>query len=113
MSAGAVRLELDGHELMQAPDPSVVVKEAALREIALRHHYDGGEMEIVENDELLSRSSEAVALKVREAARAREWRDAHVADKGRTPTAAPFRWRVKVHFTRPETRGAFDRKREG
>ena len=105
--------EVDGRTLMSAPDGVEVIREQALREIRLRHHYDEPELAIVAEDPVFTRSCEGAYLRIREAASRREWREGKLSDRGKVPSALPFRWRVPVHYSRPKTRGFRDRERSG
>jgi hypothetical protein len=110
MSSGKIVIEIDGKALLAAQDGPAFVKAQALQEIRLQSHYDEHEMEFVEKDETFIESCEKAYLKVRDAASGREWKDAKVADKGETPTHAPFRWKIGIHYERPGTRGWLDRE---
>lgn len=102
-------IEVDGRTLSTAPDGVAVIREQALRELRLRRHYDDTEAELVAADTLFTRSCETAYLRVRDAASRREWREGKLSDRGKVPSATPFRWRIPIRYARPRTRGFTER----
>jgi len=99
-----VVIEVDGKALLAAPDGVAVITEQASKEIYLQNHYADDELKFVKEDDVFKASCEQAFLKVRDAASGREKRDARVTDKGKTPSATPYRWKVGIRYTRPGTR---------
>jgi hypothetical protein len=109
MPSDKVVIEIDGKALIAAPDGPVFIRERAIQEIRLTKRYDEEEMKFVEKDSTFTASCENAYLKVRDACSGREWHEAKVTDKGKTPSHAPYRWSVAIHYERPGTRGMFNR----
>lgn len=111
--SGRVVVEVDGRTLLTSGDGVAVIREQALREIQLRHRYDDVEAGIVNDDPLFHRSCETAYLRIRDAASRREWREGKLTDRGKVPSAVPYRWRVPIRYNRPHTRGRLERERKG
>lgn len=113
MPTDFVRIEIDSKELVSAPDGVAFIRERAVKEIKLTKQYDEEEMAFVEKDEdgVLAESCRKSYLGVRDSASSREQREARLQDKEKPVTHAPYRWNVKVAYSKPGTRGMWNRLR--
>ncbi|MCI4338738.1 MAG: hypothetical protein L3J68_00185 [Thermoplasmata archaeon] len=105
---GSVHIEIGWAELSQDSDPETRVMRLAIDEIQGKFHYADDEAQYVADDPGFQESCRNA---VREARR-RQYRldrKAQPLPAGTVPNPAAQRFRVKITFPRPGTRGIFQR----